>query len=181
MPAIGKPTDPNFQVHYVPTPYRKAFKILKHMELDEEDTFADLGCGLGRVVFCAHWLGAKKSIGVDINEDLIASAQRNATRAKGNTTNIAFLAQPAQETDFDAVTSIYMFHPFGSGTMQEVMDKVSASLKARPRRFRLAYENPVNAHVVDAVDDLERLEDWPVDQQSGSTYAVAFWSTEQGF
>lgn len=178
VPAVGKPSDPDFQVHYVPTPYRKAFSILNHIGLGPDDTFADLGCGLGRVVFCANWLGVRKSIGVDINETLIAAAKDNVTRSGRSVEDVEFLAQPAQDTDFDDITAIYMFHPFGSGTMQEVMERLGDSLAKKPRNFRLAYENPVNAHVVDTVNGLHRIAEWPVDAGSGSTYAVTFWSTD---
>ena len=177
-PAVGKPTDPDFQVHYMPTPYRKIFRILDRLAVTGEDVFTDLGCGLGRVVFCASHRGARKAIGVDINESLIAGALASRSKSRFSSDAVDFRCQPAQETDFDEVTLLYMFHPFGAGTMTEVMEALAASLKRAPRRFRLAYENPVNAGVVDGVDALTRFDDWEAAAGHGSNYAVSFWRTD---
>jgi predicted RNA methylase len=45
----------------------QVFEILKwNCGFDYDSVFADLGCGLGKVVFLASLCGVKKSIGVEV-------------------------------------------------------------------------------------------------------------------
>ena len=52
-PATGGPGDREWYVHYIPSPYRDIFEVLRTAKLSPDDVFTDLGCGLGRVVFAA--------------------------------------------------------------------------------------------------------------------------------
>lgn len=176
-PALGKSDAPDFRGYFTPTPYRKLFKILRRMNINSQDTFLDLGCGLGRAVFAASWLGAQQSVGVEIDEELTAGAMATWQSSHLIDRNIKFICSPAETFEPLDVTIIYMFHPFGPGTMEKVIHKLEQELQARPRRLCIAYENPVYAEVIDAANSFRRLDEWPEQKASGSHYPVVFWET----
>ena len=176
-PAVGERGAPDFRVHYTPAPYRKVFKLLQHIDVGEDDIFVDYGCGLGRAVLAASWLGAKRAIGVDIDPQLISRARINRRKSRLRHADIAFVCTPAESYDPKDVTAIYMFHPFGPGTMAKVVERLVMSLDAAPRKVRIAYENPVCAGVIDASPRFRRMDDWPANRADGSPYAAAFWES----
>jgi predicted RNA methylase len=173
LPAVGAPGSADWQGHYVPTPYRKILPTLRHAGIGGEDVFVDLGSGLGRTVFAASWLGARRAVGVEIDAALTQGARANLTRSRLQNRGIEFVCLPAQEYDFADTTILYMFHPFGAGTMEQVIRRLESALETRPRPLRIVYENPVNAAVLDRSKLLERTDDWPVGR--GSRYQTFFW------
>ena len=50
-PGTGNAGDPDWQVHYAPTPYSEIFRLLNLVDLSNEDVFVDLGSGMGRTTF----------------------------------------------------------------------------------------------------------------------------------
>lgn len=176
-PAVGESGALDYRVCYVPTPYRKLFKVLRRMEIGPEDSFLDLGCGLGRPVFAASWAGAKRAVGVEIDEDLIASARRNLERCRLKDRNIEFFNTPADAYNPGDVSALYMYHPFGPGTLQLALETIVRELEARPRRLRIAYENPVYADIIEVTGKFRRIDEWPARELGGSSYGVIFWES----
>lgn len=179
-PAIGMADHPNFRVHYTPAPYSTLFRILRHVGLGANDVFVDLGCGLGRTVFSAAWLGAKRAVGVEIEGSLVEQADRNRVKERWRGRNVEFVCQSAESYAHAETTVIFMFHPFGEGTMTSVIRGLDKALARKPRRLRIAYFNPVHSRVLDSSEQLMRIDHWPARQHSlsrNSRYEVAFWAT----
>lgn len=176
LPAVGAPGSADWQGHYVPTPYRQIVRTLRHVGIGSDDVFVDLGSGLGRTVFAASRLGARKAVGVEIDEALTAAARANLERTRLRGRDIQFVCMPAQEYDFADTTLLYMFHPFGAGTMAEMLHRLEQALKERPRNLRIVYENPVNAAVLDRSERLERTGEWSAGK--GRRYATGFWRSK---
>jgi ubiquinone/menaquinone biosynthesis C-methylase UbiE len=69
-------------VPYVPTPQNVVEEMLKLAGVKEGDVVYDLGCGDGRIVVTAvKSFQAKRGVGIDIDPDRIADAQKNAKAA----------------------------------------------------------------------------------------------------
>jgi SAM-dependent methyltransferase len=177
LPAVGAPGSAEWQGHYVPTPYRKIIPALRHVGIGPDDVFVDLGSGLGRTVFAASWLGARRAVGVEIDAALTAAARTNLDRTRLRGRDIEFLCLAAQEYDFADATLLYMFHPFGAGTMEAVIRRLEKALEERPRSLRIVYENPVNAAVLERSEHLERTGSWPAGK--GRRYETAFWRSRR--
>ena len=178
FPAMGRPEEADFRVHYTPMPYSVCFRILRHVGLRADDVVVDLGCGLGRAVFAASWLGARRAIGVDIVPQLVGKAQENAKHARPGGRDIEFHCMSAEEYAMTEATILMMFHPFGAGTMTAVVRALECELAGRPRALRVAYVNPVHAEVLDASELLTRNDHWPARASAVSRYgryAVTFW------
>lgn len=178
-PAVGMADHPNFRVHYTPVPYSILFRILSHIGLAANDVFVDLGCGLGRTVFSAAWLGAKRAIGVEIEGSLVEQADRNRAKDRWRDRNVEFVCQSAESYAHAETTVIFMFHPFGEETMTSVIRGLDQTLAQKPRRLRIAYLNPVHSRVLDASEQLVRIDHWPAQRHilsRNSRYDVGFWA-----
>lgn len=127
---------------YQPTSYHFLRKLLASLPLEPEDTFMDLGCGKGRVVcYLAAHRRLRKAIGVDILPGLTRIAQANAQRIRSGTP-IEIRTGDATATDLSEVTVLFLFNPFGEGTLAAVLENLRQSLEANPRYCRIIYNNP---------------------------------------
>jgi len=77
-------------VRYVPTPDKVVAAMCKMAKVGKDDVVYDLGCGDGRMVIMAvKDFGAKKGVGVDLREDLIAECKESA-KTKGVSDKVTF-------------------------------------------------------------------------------------------
>lgn len=176
-PEKGDRGSPYFQVHYSPTPYLRAKNAFTKAGLGADDVVLDLGCGLGRIVFLAAHMGARRARGVDLNADLVGRAGEMAARARIDGDRVSFETTPAEEAEVDDVTLVYMFHPFGAGTLQKVVTRLEQSLSRSPRSLRIIYENPVYDEVLETSASFERFAYWAPGAEPGSRYATSFWAS----
>lgn len=138
---------------YGPTEYSKIRKMINYLKLDKDnDVFVDLGCGEGRVIFLVATQKLKKVIGVDLNKAFIATAIKNLNTLKFNNTPIEFLNRNAVDFDFTQGTIFYMFNPFGSKTLTDVIANIKESQVINPRRVRILYFNAVYRGLLDSID-----------------------------
>jgi SAM-dependent methyltransferase len=173
LPEVGAHGQPDWRGAYVPARYRRIVAALRHVGVNSQDVMVDLGCGLGRAVFAASWLGARRAVGVEIDAPLAAQAQENQrhSRLKGD---VSFVCASAEDYSLADTTVLFMFNPFGAGTMKTVIGKLEAEMVKRPRKLRIVYENPLQSAVLEASPYLKRYDEWPSGKM-GSTHPVSFW------
>ncbi len=106
-------------VPYVPTPNEVVEAMLTMANVTKNDVVYDLGCGDGRIVIGAAKRGAR-AVGVDINPERIAEANRNA-RSAGVTNRVRFI-------EGDLFTA-----PIGEATVVTLYLLPSVNLKLKPR------------------------------------------------
>lgn len=178
VPSVGEADAPDLQMHYAPTPYRVIFRIIEHLDIGPDDTVVDFGCGPGRFAFAAGHAGCRRSVGVEIDATLHAQALENTARSTVPRERMEFNRVPVQEYDPVDVTRVYLFHPFGPGTLASVLGNFGRSIAASPRHVRIAYNNPVHAQVVDDAGIFTRTAEWKGNGAS-LPYDVTFWETAQ--
>lgn len=176
LPEVGDPNHPDFRAAYVPAQYRRIIAALRRADIGPDDIVVDLGCGLGRAVFAASWLGAKRAVGVEIDPPLVAKARESLRGSRLESRNIEFICAPAETYAQTDTTLIFMFNPFGAGIMQAVVRQLEEALDKRPRKLRIVYENPLQGHVLDASHHIKRTGEWPAGK-AGSHHPLAFWET----
>lgn len=143
-PGSGKQGDSDWRVHYTPTPYSDIFRLLQMVGLNKDDVFTDLGAGMGRAVFCASWMGAKRAVGIEIVQDLCETATQNHLQSRLAGRNIEFICKNAMDYQCSDTTVLFMFHPFGEATLRKVLHNIEAERMAGPRaNLRIIYLNPV--------------------------------------
>jgi SAM-dependent methyltransferase len=175
----GDPSGDDYRVHYEPTPYRHIFRLLRMIDLRKDDVFVDLGCGMGRPVFAASWLGAASSIGVEVSRDLYHTAVENRKESRLAHRDIRFYCQPAQEYRNPDMTVLFMAHPFGERTLAKVISNAKKNRSgSHSRSLRIVYVNPLYDVVLERTKWLERIcrapgvKPWP---STAGYYETSIW------
>jgi precorrin-6B methylase 2 len=151
------------------------FSIFDRLALTPADVVVDLGCGKGRIVCAAATYDIREAVGVEIDPQLCALAEANAGRLRGRRAPLRIVGESAAEFDYDPVTAIVMFHPFGADTMRQVLDRLQESLARRPRMLRIVYANPALDHLLAAEPWLETIERWNPGTWSRIKFPVYFY------
>lgn len=161
--------------HYGYLAYYTYFSIFDRLELKPDDVVVDLGCGKGRPVCVAATYPVKEVIGVEIDPPLCADGAANGRRMRGRKAPVKFACQSAADFNYDDVTVIVMFHPFGADTMREVIARWEKSLEARPRALKIVYGNPLLSPMLAARPWLRLYECWTPGTWSRVKFPVHFY------
>ncbi len=145
---------------YTPTLYRTIFRTLRGLPLKESDVFVDLGCGKGRVVCCAAYLGAAQVIGVEYIQELCDIAVGNAEQMRHRKSPIMIKHGEVQDFDFSHGTVFFMNNSFGPGAVRTVLSRIEAGLRQNPREIRIAYVTPAYGWAMKKNPWLERYGFW---------------------
>ena len=183
VPAVGDPDYEAWQGHYQPTSYRDLFLMLRHLGVGAGDVYVDLGCGLGRTVFAAHRMGARRAIGVEVDASLIKACEANLRRSGADPSRVGFVEGFAQDFSDPETTVLFLFHPFGRGTFKSVLDRLGRDLQASPRRLRLCYFNAVADDLLQASGFLRCTDRWVAGKDwspTSGSYDASFWETRAG-
>ncbi len=142
--GTGVPGGVDAYLPFVPSAYRDIFQYLRAASIGPEDVFVDLGSGLGRTVFAASWLGAKRAVGVELIEALTEGAEANRKRSTLKDHDIEFICANALEFAEPGMTILYMFHPFGEAVLEQVLANIKATRNAAAgaKPLRIVYANP---------------------------------------
>lgn len=161
VPRRGEVGSEHWQVHYEPTSYGDIFRVLKVAGLKQGDVFLDYGSGMGRVVFAASHLGARRAIGIEIVPELSQAAITNQKRSGPPKTGVEFVCMDAGAYVPDEVSLVYMFHPFGPGTLRQVLANLRAAKRPAGSQLRIIYLNPVYEEVLAEAPWLEKAAEIP--------------------
>jgi trans-aconitate methyltransferase len=95
-------------IAYIPTPLDAIEAMLDLAAVSQADVVYDLGCGDGRLLIqAAHRCGAR-GVGIDIDPDRVAEAQRNAQTA-GVSDRLSFRQCNLYDSDFSDATVIMLY------------------------------------------------------------------------
>ena len=149
----GDLKDPARANYYMPTSYVDLLRVFRRAGLSTKDVFVDLGSGMGRAVFLASYLGANRSIGLELVPSLHEAAEEN--RRRGQWPNVEFHLGDARKTVFPDVTLLWMFNPFGPVIMEEMLEAVG---KNHTAQLRIVYLNPFHDDVLGAAGWLTKVD-----------------------
>ena len=161
--------------HYGYLAYYTYFSIFNRLELTSSDVVVDLGCGKGRPVCIAATYPIKEAVGVEIDPPLCEQGAENGRRMKHRKAPIRFVCQSATDFDYDDVSVIVMFHPFGADTMRVVLSRWEESLERRPRELRVVYGNPLLSPMLAAKPWLRLYECWNPGTWSRVKFPIHFY------
>jgi precorrin-6B methylase 2 len=150
---------------------------MERLQLAPGDVLVDVGSGMGRAVCVAASCRIAEAAGVEIEPELHAIAERNATRVRRRRSPIALHCASATDFDYGAATVLWIFNPFGPSTMEVVLDRLKDSLERRPRAVRIAYINATCAHLFAAQPWLQLEEQWTMSAWSRVKTPVQFYRT----
>ena len=105
LPSLAEDERGVGDVVYVPTPQIVVDAMLRMAKVGPQDFVIDLGSGDGRMIITAAKNFGARGFGVDLSDDLLAEAGRNA-KAAGVTDRAKFVKQNLFETDLGQATVI---------------------------------------------------------------------------
>jgi SAM-dependent methyltransferase len=115
--------------------------VLRELPITSTDVALDLGCGKGGALFSLSKF-FRRVTGVEISPELAAVAEKNIEKL--GIGNVGVIRSDAATFDIlDEYTYVYMFNPFTSPVMKQVLENLRASLERRPRSLIVIYKNPV--------------------------------------
>ena len=129
-------------------------------------TYIDVGCGKGRVLIQALDAGFKNLIGVEFVPDIAAQSRDNMALAIGKlnddtqkSINCQIISQDIRQYKYPNTPLIlYLFNPFDPIIFQAFMDNLLKDLAENPRPMTLIYSNAHCQDILDACQELQRLE-----------------------
>jgi SAM-dependent methyltransferase len=149
-------------VQYGATPVEAFSRLLRSLQIGSPSafTFIDLGCGKGRLLVLAAMHGFGHVVGVELDGELLAQAQRNISswqKRRGKGASVELVRADAARYRFPlAPIVVYMHNPFGEGTMRDVVANIRRSWEDRQRPVIVAYYNPLHQRVLDDEPILRR-------------------------
>ncbi len=108
------------------TPYAALRRMMKDEHFTENDVFADIGCGKGRVLaYMAAEYGFKGKVrGVELNENVAKTASDWAMQFD----NVEIIAGDAFRQDLSDITVMYLGRPFETEFFKEFIDKFESEI-----------------------------------------------------
>ena len=115
---------------YQPTPARHILDLIARCGLSSDDILVDLGSGLGHVPLMVGILTGAGALGIEVQPNHAASAQRAAEHL--HLDHVRFVAEDARTADISSGTVFYLFTPFDGSILTEVLDRLWAESRKRP-------------------------------------------------
>lgn len=181
-PGIGAYGEPGWASHYEPMPYRDILAGMRAAGLGQGSRFVDLGCGLGRAVFAAAWMGVDEASGVELVHQLAAGAEANRRRSRPRTGVVRIVHGNALDHPVGAASHVYMFHSFGPEIIAPIFDRARAdrAIAGVTTPLRVIYANPVCNDVFERLGWFRPIAFLPARRHRLSTanpYDVAVWES----
>ncbi|NLL00354.1 MAG: methyltransferase domain-containing protein [Clostridiales bacterium] len=150
-----------FRYPYEPTPYLVLERLGNSGLIKKTDVILDYGCGKGRVEFFLSYQIRAKSIGIEYDERIYASALENQKTAISSE-RVSFLLQKAEDYEVPLeVNRFYFFNPFSVEILQKVMARIIRSYYLKPRKLLLFFYYPSYEYIsyLMTVEELEFLDE----------------------
>ena len=142
---------------YEPTPYSVLELLAKSGLIGKDDVVLDYGCGKGRVGFFQSYRAKARTIGIEYDDRIYASAMENGqttiSRIKPD-----FVLTRAEEYEVPPeVNRCYFFNPFSVEILHKVMARIIESWYEDPREVFLFFYYPADEYIsyLMTVDELE--------------------------
>ena len=136
-----------YRYPYEPTPYSVLESLANAGYIGKKNTLIDYGCGEGRVDFFLSYQTRCKSIGIEYDDRIYATAMENQKQAAaaGRT---SFLMENAETYQVPAEADrFYFFNPFSVEILRSVIGRVLESYYENPREMLLFFYYPSDEYI----------------------------------
>ncbi len=136
-----------YRYPYGPTLYPVLERLADSGYIGKRHTLLDYGTGKGRVCFYLSYQTGCRSIGVECDERIYASAAANRLSAvSGGRTSFAMESAEQYRIPAEA-DRCYFFNPFSVEILRTVLSKISASYYQKPRELQLFFYYPSDEYI----------------------------------
>nr|WP_067056432.1 hypothetical protein [Mucilaginibacter sp. L294] len=131
LPEASIPRDPEM-VFYQQTPARIIFELAERAA-SSENTFFDIGSGLGHVPILVNLLTGAKTRGIEYEPAYCDYAAASASQL--NLANVAFINTTAQNGDYSEGSVFFMYTPFEGLMLQQMLEILKTESLKKPIRI----------------------------------------------
>lgn len=142
----GGPSPGDEMIHYDPSPASATLALARLGWLAPSEVFVDIGSGTGRVSILAALLGEARCVGVEIDEALVAVAERASRRLGAE--NLELRVGDARTAPLEDGTAFFFFAPFLGTVLDDVLGRLEAI--SRTRRIRVGSWGPSTPRIAEA-------------------------------
>lgn len=136
---------------YMPVSYPLLEAALAQCPAGINDSFVDIGCGMGRALCVAAHKGYRKVTGVDFSKALCEAARSNLAIVKQAIPSLEFDVVHNDAFYFDIpadASTIFLFNPFDEVILSAVIKNILASRAVVKRPIRVIYANPLHRELL---------------------------------
>lgn len=147
--TTGRDDSRSDQYHYPyePTPYCVLERLAQSGWIGKKNVAADYGTGKGRVCFFLSYQTRCRSVGIEYDERIYASAMENLKTAVSGG-RVSFVRENAEQYQVGPdVDCCYFFNPFSEEILQKVLGKIEESCYEKPRKILLFFYYPSDEYV----------------------------------
>lgn len=121
--------------------------VLKDFNISSQDSILDIGCGKGSAMRTMLKFPFIKVDGLEISDYIANIATKNFKKLNSNRSKI-FNCDATQFKNFDAYNFVYLYNPFPSFVMSEVLECLVQSIHKSERELVIIYMNPICDNVI---------------------------------
>ncbi|MDA4845235.1 class I SAM-dependent methyltransferase [Hoeflea poritis] len=142
---------------YFPTEAATFARLIKTANITPaQESFMDIGSGMGRILMLAHEMGFREVQGVEISESLNAIAGNNLARCVKGDAPIKLMQGDAATIEMpQSVSVFYLYNPCKGSRLRQTMANIRVSIAQRPRQAWVLFNN--TAHIKDLEEELDWL------------------------
>jgi precorrin-6B methylase 2 len=148
--TIDHPTKFGDSHSNIPYSYLKLWSYSNWLKPSSDDIVFDIGCGAGRILCFFARQPVRKCVGIEVSTDYAQRARQNAKQLRGRKAPIEIRICDATEADYSEGTIYCLFNPFGTKTLQAVLERIHKSVRKYPRRIQIAYFNSAFEDVLES-------------------------------
>lgn len=119
-------SDPVYGVHYTPSVSRGVKIILRKLNISENDSIIDIGCGKGKAISLFHKFAFVKNDGVEISDELVRIARKNNFKLKIENSEI-FCKNAIEFENYSEYNYFYIFNALPPALFEKVFFKIKNS------------------------------------------------------
>jgi predicted RNA methylase len=124
-------------------PFFGVKRLMRRLDPGPHDALLDLGCGAGRAICVAAQHRFSRIIGVELDAEFCALAERNARALRRCITRPEVVCADATTYRVpDEITVVFLYNPFNGPVLHAALKRVLESFDRVPRRMRIVYANP---------------------------------------
>jgi Histone methylation protein DOT1 len=140
-------------INYQPVKVSVFRSAMDAFQIPRDGVFVDYGSGKGRVLMLAVLYGFKRTVGIELAQDLCVDADRNLDRFRNRTRkqfearvlNVDAACYPVDDDD----CVFFLYNPFHAKVLEQLLANIRISLRSKPRLIHIVYANPFHRQVLD--------------------------------
>ena len=134
--------------------------VMKQLELNDNDTILDVGCGKGLFLYYARKYNFETICGIDYSENLIKIANDNIKKINDKRISVECCdARLYQE--YHKYNYFFFCNPFSEFIMEDVVKKICESRKSNSRKISVIYQFPFSKNVFEKFGFMIKFEKYP--------------------